>query len=145
MFPLGTSSQNLHKIAENTCVCTEEDKYLDSNIFERYANNISYDGRYSHVPRYCNLPPATVRFCFKPGEVYFESCSGNRFPWGDNTFFEDVSVFTTREGVKNSESVPGCSCQRSDDRSQTNKNVRPPCLNNSAVLPAQMNIRYLQQ
>ena len=30
MFRLGTSSQNLHKIAENISVCIEEDKYSDS-------------------------------------------------------------------------------------------------------------------
>ena len=62
-------------------------------------------------------PPATFRFCFKPGEVHFESSSGNRVSWGDNKFFEDVSVFTTRKGVKNSESVSGCLCQRSGDSS----------------------------
>ena len=33
MFWLGTSSQNLHKIAKNTSVCPEEDKYSDINIY----------------------------------------------------------------------------------------------------------------
>ena len=131
MFRLGTSSQNLRKIAENTNVCTEKDKYSDSNIFGRYACNGSNNGRNSQVQRHCNLPPATFRFCFKPGEVHFESSSGERVPWGNNKFFEDVSVFTTREGVKNSESVSGCSYQRSGDSSRTSKIVRPSCLNNS--------------
>ena len=71
MFRLGTSSQNFHKIAGNTNVCTEEDKYSDSKIFGRYACNGSNDGRNSHVQRHCNLPPATFRLCFKPGEVIF--------------------------------------------------------------------------
>ena len=99
-FGLGTSSQNLHKITENTSVCTEEDQYSDGNIFERYACNGSNNGRNSHVQRDCNLPSATFRFCFKTGEIHFESSSGNRVLWGENKFFEDVSVFTTREGVK---------------------------------------------
>ena len=34
MFRLGTSSQNLHKIAKNTSVCPEQDKYLDSNVLD---------------------------------------------------------------------------------------------------------------
>ena len=37
MFRLRSSSQNLHKIAKNTSVCPEEDKYSDSNIFGRYV------------------------------------------------------------------------------------------------------------
>ena len=61
----------------------------------------------------------------------FESSSGNRVPWGDNKFSEDVSVFNTREGFKNLEPVSRCSCQRSGDSSRTNKIVRPSCLNNS--------------
>ena len=130
MFRLGTSSQNLHKNAENTSVCIEEDKYLDSNT-EQYAYNGSSNGRHSHVHRYCNLPPATFGFCFKSGEVHFEFSSENRVPWGDNKFFENVSVFNIREGVKNSESVSRCSCQRSGDSSRNNKIVRPSCLNNS--------------
>ena len=64
MFWLGTSSQNFHKIAENTNACTEEDKYSNSNILGRYSYNGSYDGWKSHVQRHCNLPPATFRFCF---------------------------------------------------------------------------------
>ena len=131
MFRLGTSSQNIHKIAANISVCTEEDKYSGSNIFGRYAYNGSNSGRNSHVQRHCNLPTATFRFCFKPGEVYFEPSSGNRVPWGDNKFFEDVSVFTTRDGAKNSESVSGCSWQRSGDSSRTSKIDRSSCLNNS--------------
>ena len=39
-----------------------------------------------------NLPPATFVFCFKPGEVHFESSSGNRVPWGNNKFFEGVNA-----------------------------------------------------
>ena len=114
MFRLGTSSQNFHKIAENTNVCTEEDKYSDSNIFGRYSYNGSNNE--SLMTRHCNLPPATFGFCFKPGEVHFESSSGNRVPWSNNKFFEDVSVFTTR-GIKNSESMSGHSFQRSRDSS----------------------------
>ena len=34
MFWRGTSSQNLHKIAKNTSVCPEQDKYLDSNVLD---------------------------------------------------------------------------------------------------------------
>ena len=114
MFWLGTSSKNLRKIAENTHVCTEEDKYSDSNIFGRYAYNGSNDGKNPHVQRHCDLPPATFGFCFKPGEVHFEPSSGNRVPWGNNKFFESVSVLTTIEGVKNSESRSGYPCQRLD-------------------------------
>ena len=77
---VGTSSKNLHKIAEKTHACTEEDKYLDNNIFGRYAYNGSNDGRNSHVQRHFNLPPATFGFCSKSGEVHFESGSGNRVP-----------------------------------------------------------------
>ena len=33
MVRLGTSSKNLNKIAENTNVCNEKDKYLNSDIF----------------------------------------------------------------------------------------------------------------
>ena len=130
IFRLGTNSQNFQKIAENTNACTEEDKYSDSNIFGRYSYNGSNDGWKSHVQRHCNLPPVTFRFCFKPGEVHFESTSGNRVPWSNNEFFEDVSVFTTR-GVKNSESMSEHSFQRSRDSSQTSRIVRPSCLNNS--------------
>ena len=36
-----------------------------------------------------------------------------------------------REGVKNSDSVSRCSCQRSGESSRANKIVRPSCLNNS--------------
>ena len=89
------------------------------------------DGRNSHVHIHCNLLPVTLRFCFKTGEVHFESSSGNRVPWVNNKFFQNVSVFTTREGVKNSESMSGYSCQRSGDSSRTYKIVRPSCLNNS--------------
>ena len=67
---------------------------------------------------------------FKPGEVHFESISGNRVLWGSNKFFEDVSVFTTRECVENSESMSGYLCQRSGDSSRTSKVVRSSCLNN---------------
>ena len=91
MFQLGTSSKNLHKIAENTNVCTEKDKYLGSNIFGGYVyNGSSSDRRNSHVQRHCNLPPSTFGFCFKPGEVHFEHSLGNRVPWGNNKFFEVV-------------------------------------------------------
>ena len=132
MFRLGTRiSQNLHKIAKNTSVCPEEDEYSGSNIFGRCAYYRSNNGRNYQVQRQCNLPPALFRFCFKPGKVHFESCSGNRVPWGDNKFSEDMSFFTTKEGVKNPESVSGCPCQRSGDSSLTNKIVRSSCLNNS--------------
>ena len=80
IFRLENSSQNLHKIAKNTSVCPEEEKYSDINIFGRYAYHGSNNGRNSPVQRHCKLPPATFRFCFKPGEVHFESRSGNRFP-----------------------------------------------------------------
>ena len=63
------------------------------------------DGRNSHVQRHCNLPPATFGGFFEYGEVHFESSSRNRVPWGSNNFFKDVSVFTTREFVKNPESM----------------------------------------
>ena len=33
MFRLGTTPHNMHKIAENTNVCTQEDKYSESNMF----------------------------------------------------------------------------------------------------------------
>ena len=66
MFQIGTSSKNLHKIAENTNVCTEEDKYSYSNILGQYAWNGSNDGRNSHIRRHCNLPSATFGFCFNP-------------------------------------------------------------------------------
>ena len=107
---VGTSFKNLHKTAEKTHACTEEDKYSDSNIFGRYVYNGSNDGRNSHVQRHFNLPPATFGFCSKPGEVHFESGLGNRVPFGNNNFFEDGSVFTTKESVENSESISGCSC-----------------------------------
>ena len=42
-----------HKIAESTSVCTEGDKYTDSNIFGRYAYNGSNNGRNSHIQRHC--------------------------------------------------------------------------------------------
>ena len=64
-------------------------------------------------------------------EVHFEFSSRNRVPWGDNKFFDDVFVFTPREGVKNSESMSGCSSQRSGDSSQTSKIIRSSSLNNS--------------
>ena len=130
MFQLGTSSQNLHKIAKNTSVCPEKDKYLDSNIFGRYAYHVRNNERNSQVQRHCNLPPATIRFYFIPAEVHFESSSGKRVPWGANKFFEDVKIYY-KKGVKNSESVSACSCQRSVESSQTNKIVRSSCLNNS--------------
>ena len=104
MFRHGTSSKNLHKIAENTNVYTKEDKYSDSNIFGRYPYNGSNNGINSNPQKYCNFPPATFSL---PGEVHFEFNSGNRVSWGNNKFFEDVSVFTTRECVKNSEPMSG--------------------------------------
>ena len=139
IFQLGTSSQNLHKIAKKNSVCPEQNKYSDSNIFGWYAYHGSNNARNSHVQRHCNLPPVTFRLCFKPRDVHFESSSGNRVPWGDKKFFEDVSVVTTRESVKNSESVSGCSCQRSGDSSQTNKIVSLLASTIQAVLPAQVN------
>ena len=39
MLRLGTTSKDLYKIAKNTNVNTEVDKYSDSNIFGRYAYN----------------------------------------------------------------------------------------------------------
>ena len=42
-----------------------------------------------------------------------------------------MSVFTTREGIKDSESVAGCSSQRLGESSRTNIIVRLSCLNNS--------------
>ena len=110
MFRLGTSSKNLYKIAENTNVWTEENKYSDSNMFGRYAYNRSKNGRNSRVQRHHNIPPASFRYCVKPGEVHFESNSGKRVSWGNNKFFEDVSVFTTRDVFKNSESMSRHSC-----------------------------------
>ena len=71
MCRLETRSQNLHKIAVNISACTEEDKYLDSNIFGQYAYDGSSDGTNSHFQRHCNLPNGTFRFWFKPGEVHF--------------------------------------------------------------------------
>ena len=64
MFWLGTSSQNLNKIAENTSVSIEEDKYSDSNIFGRYAYNGPNNGKRFHVQRHFNLPPEVFRFYF---------------------------------------------------------------------------------
>ena len=66
MLRLGTSSQNLQKIVENADICSEEDKYSDSNIFGGYVYNGSNNGRNPHVQRHRKLPPATVRFCLKP-------------------------------------------------------------------------------
>ena len=124
MFRLGTSSQN-------TSVCHEEDKYSDGNIFGQYPYHGSNNGRNSHVQRHCNLPPATFRLCFKPGEDHFESSLRNIVPWSNNKFFEYVCVFTTRKDVKNSEPMLGYSCQRSGESSRTNKIFRPSFPNNS--------------
>ena len=52
MFRLGTSPQNHHKVAKNTSVCSEEDKYSDSNIFGQYAYHKSKFGRNYHVQRH---------------------------------------------------------------------------------------------
>ena len=97
MFWLETNSKDLHKIFQKANVCIVKDKHSNSNILGRCAYNGSNNGRNSHVQRHCNLPYAIFGFCFKPGEIHFESND-----------FEDVSVFTTREGVKNLESIPGC-------------------------------------
>ena len=64
MFWLGTSSQNLNKIAENTSVSIEEDKYSDSNIFGQYAYNGPNNGKRFHVQRHFNLPPVVFKFYF---------------------------------------------------------------------------------
>ena len=129
MLQLGASPTDLHKTAKNINVNNEEDKYSDSNIFGWCTYNESNDRRNAHVQWNLILPPTTFGFCSKP-EVYFESNLGNRVPWGNNKFFEDVSVFTTG-GVKNWETVSGYSWQRSADSSPTNKIVRCSCLNNS--------------
>ena len=131
MLRLGASSTDLHKTAKNINVNNDEDKYSDSNIFGWCTYNESNDRRNAHVQWHLILPPTTFGFCSKPGEVYFESNSGNRVPWGNNKFLENVFVFTTGEGVKNSETVSGYSWQRSADSSRTNKIVRSSCLNNS--------------
>ena len=73
-----TCSKDLHKIAKNTNVNAEEDKYSYSNIFGQYAYNGSNDGKNYHVQRRCNLFSATFGFCVKSGEVHFEPSSGNR-------------------------------------------------------------------
>ena len=96
MFHLETSSQNLQKIAENANASTEGDKYLDNNIFGRYAYNGSNNERNSHVQKNCNLPPVAFRFCFKSGEVHFASSSGNIFFCCNNMFFEDVCLYHRR-------------------------------------------------
>ena len=96
MFHLETSSQNLQKIAENANASTEGDKCFDNNIFGRYAYNGSNNERNSHVQKNCNLPPVAFRFCFKSGEVHFESSSGNIFFWCNNMFFEDVCLYHRR-------------------------------------------------
>ena len=96
MFHLETSSQNLQKIAENANASTEGDKYLDNNIFGRYAYNGSNNERNSHVQKNCNLPPVAFRFCFKSVEVHFASSSGNIFFWCNNMFFEDVCLYHRR-------------------------------------------------
>ena len=44
------------------------------------------------------------------------------------SYFEYVSVFKTRDGVKNSESMPGYSYQMSGDSSRINKFIRSSCL-----------------
>ena len=66
MFWLGTNFKNLQKIAENTNVCTEEDKYSDSNVFGLYVYNGSKDARKPSVQRHCNFFPTAFGFCFKP-------------------------------------------------------------------------------
>ena len=75
MIRLGTL-----QVAENTNFCTEEDEYPGSNIFGRHAYNGSSDGKNFHVQRHLNLPPEIFKFCFKPGEVHFESISGKSVP-----------------------------------------------------------------
>ena len=99
MFRLVTSSNNLHKTADNTNVYTEEDECLDSNVFGRHAYDRLNDRRNSTI----------FGFCFKTGEVHFESSSGNRVPSGINKF---LSAFTKRESAKNSQSMSGYLCQK---------------------------------
>ena len=52
MFRLGTSPQNHHKVAKNTSVCSQEDKYSDSNIFGQYPYHTSKFGRNYYVQRH---------------------------------------------------------------------------------------------
>ena len=105
MFQLGPAP----RMFRNTNVNTDEAKYSDRN---------------------CNLSHAVFGFCFKPGEVHSESSSGNRARRGNDKFVEDVSIFSTRRGLKNLEAVSGYSCKRSGDRTRTNKFVRSYCVNN---------------
>ena len=113
-------SNNLHKIAENTNACTKEDKFLgDMVIMAQTMEEILI------LKRHCNLSPTTFGFCFKPGEIHFESSSGNRVHWGINKFF--VCLYHKRYSYQMSE----YSYQKSGDSSQTNISVRSSCFNNS--------------
>ena len=80
------------------------DSKVKINTKETFRDGLN-DGKNFHVQRHCNLPPATFGGFFKYGEVHFESSSRNRVPWGSNKFFEDASIFATREFVKNLESM----------------------------------------
>ena len=131
MFRLGTSSLNLPKIAKNATVCSDEDIiriviYLDNMLImgqtmeEILMSRDTVIFLLQHLSFVLNLEKSILNLV---QEIEFLG--------GDNKFFEDVSVFAPREGVKNSESVSGCSCQRPGDNSRTHKIVRSSCLNNS--------------
>ena len=115
MFRLGTSSQNLHKITKNATICPEEDNiriviYLDNMLImgqtmeEILMRRDTVIFLLQHLSFALNLVMSILNLV---QEIEFLG--------DDIKFFEDVSVFATREGVKNSESVSGCSCQRSGD------------------------------
>ena len=145
MFRLGTSSLNLPKIAKNATVCPEEDNiriviYLDNMLIMGQTMEEILMSRDTLIFLLQHLS-----FVLSLEKSILNLVQEIEFLGGDNKFFEDVSVFAPREGVKNSESVSGCSCQRPGDNSPTHKILGPLASTIQAVLPAQVNARYLQQ
>ena len=116
MFQLGNSSRNLQKIAKNTSVCVLRRIniriviYLDNMLImgqtmeEILMRRDTVIFLLQHLSFVLNLEMSILNLV---QEIEFLG--------DDNKFFEDVSVFARREGVKNSELVSGCSCQRSGD------------------------------
>ena len=116
-----------HKIAESTSVCTEEDKYTDSNIFGRYAYNGSNNGRSSHIQRHCIFLLQHLGFVLNLEKSLL------------NPVREIVFLGVTINSLKMSLSLPQekvlkiqSQCQgvlASNDCLRNNKIVRPSCLN----------------
>ena len=147
LFWTRPSAKNFYKISQNSSFSVASPKDTNYNLLGRHVVDSPYNWESVNGHRHSNLPSSTARVCTEFKDISVDTHTENRVLRDDSRFINHDTLSTKEESL-NSEAVSGTSLENTSVDFRINKTNRLINLLSStiqAVLPAQINFRYLQQ